>query len=45
MQALDANFQMLWKSQKPFVFFRTPDTEQIQLYFQEDSKTHFDPTL
>jgi isochorismate synthase len=45
MQALDANFQMLWKSQKPFVFFRTPDTEQIQLYFQEDSKTHFDLTF
>jgi isochorismate synthase len=45
MQALDANFQMLWKRQKPFVFFRTPGAHKIQLYFQEDSKTHFDPAF
>ena len=40
MSAFESIFRMLWRVRKPFVFFRTPGSERIQLYFQEDSQNH-----
>lgn len=45
MQALASIFDMLWAAKKPFVFFRTPSTDQIVLYFQENDQIHSTKTL
>ena len=45
MQALASVFEQLWEAQKPFVFFRTPASQQIGLYFQEDNLTHMTTKL
>ena len=40
MPAFESIFRMFWRVRNPFVFFRTPGSQRIQLYFQEDSQNH-----
>lgn len=35
---LKRDFQNLWQGQKPFVFFRAPNTNSVRCFFQKDSQ-------
>jgi len=43
--SLQSHLEQLWQSQKPFVVFGLPESEEVQLYFQEDHTLHTTKTL